>query len=72
MQVLGRLGANRVLRQAPLPRRPGQLGPPMRHGGELKLSDDAACPGPDVPTTTQTSRYRGRRRPRRALHAPPS
>ena len=57
MQVLGRLGTNRVLRQAPPPRRPGQMGPPMRHGRELKLSDDAACPGPDVHTTTQTSRY---------------
>src|SRR6266576_1767509 len=57
VQVLGRLGTNRVLRQAPPPRRPGQMGPPVRHGRELKLSDDAACPGPDVHTTTQTSRY---------------
>ena len=57
VQVLGRLGTNRVLRQAPPPRRPGQMGPPMRHGCELKLCDDAACPGPDVHTTTQTSRY---------------
>ena len=57
VRVLGRLGTNRVLRQAPPPRRPGQMGPPMRHGRELKLSDDAACPGPDVHTTTQTSRY---------------
>src|SRR5487761_1820728 len=55
VQVLGRLGTNRVLRQAPPPRRPGQMGPPVRHGCELKLSDDAACPGPDVHTTTQTS-----------------
>src|SRR5208283_2072811 len=47
VQVLGRLGTNRVLRQAPPPRRPGQMGPPIRHGCELKLSDDAACPGPD-------------------------
>src|SRR6266702_3620220 len=45
VQVLGRLGTNRVLRQAPPPRRPGQMGPPVRHGCELKLSDDAACPG---------------------------
>jgi len=57
VQVLGRLGTNRVLRQAPPPRRPGQMGPPVRHGCELKLSADAACPGPDVHTTTQTSRY---------------
>ena len=26
------------------PRRPGQMGPPIRHGCELKLSDDAADP----------------------------
>src|SRR6266550_2587207 len=57
VQVLGRLGTNRVLRQPPPPRRPGQMGPPVRHGRELKLCDDAACPGPDVHTTTQTSRY---------------
>jgi DDE superfamily endonuclease len=57
VQVLGRLGTNRVLRQAPPPRQPGQMGRPVRHGRELKLSDDAACPGPDVHTTTQTSRY---------------
>src|SRR5262245_52564191 len=57
VQVLGRLGTNRVLRQAPPPRQPGQMGRPVRHGRELKLSGDAACPGPDVHTTTQTSRY---------------
>ena len=57
VQVLGRLGTNRVLRKAPPPRQPGQMGRPVRHGRELKLSDDAACPGPDVHTTTQTSRY---------------
>lgn len=57
VQVLGRLGTNRVLRQAPPPRQPGQMGRPVRHGRELKLSEDAACPGPDVHTTTQTSRY---------------
>jgi hypothetical protein len=57
VQVLGRLGTNRVLRQAPPPRRPGQMGRPVRHGCELKLSADVACPGPDVHTTTATSRY---------------
>jgi hypothetical protein len=57
VQVLGRLGTNRVLRQAPPPRQPGQMGRPVRHGRELKLSDDAGCPAPDVHTTTQTSRY---------------
>jgi hypothetical protein len=57
VQVLGRLGSNRVLRQAPPPRQPGQMGAPLRHGGELKLSEDATCPEPDVHTTTETSRY---------------
>jgi hypothetical protein len=57
VQVLGRLGTSRVLRQAPPPRQPGQTGRPVRHGRELRLSDDAACPGPDVHTTTETSRY---------------
>jgi DDE superfamily endonuclease len=57
VQVLGRLGSNRVLRQAPPPRQPGQMGAPARHGRELKLSADTACPGPDVHTTTETSRY---------------
>ena len=33
------------------------MGRPVRHGRELKLSDDAGCPRPDVHTTTQTSRY---------------
>src|SRR5712664_356755 len=32
VQVLGRLGTNRVLRQAPPPRRPGQMGRSLRHG----------------------------------------
>ena len=69
VQVLGRLGTNRVLRQAPPPRlRPD--GPPMRHGRELRLCDDAACPGPDVHITTQTSRYGAARRRRPAPHAP--
>lgn len=33
------------------------MGAPLRHGRELKLADQATCPGPDVVTTTQTSRY---------------
>src|SRR5271156_1630576 len=64
-QVPGGLGSNRGQRRgppggagrAPRPRRPGQMGPPVRHGCELRLCDDAACPGPDVRTTTLTSRY---------------
>jgi len=57
VQVLGRLGSNRVLRQPPPPRQPGQMGAPLRHGRELKLADQATCPCPDVTTASQTSRY---------------
>ena len=57
VQVLGRLASRRVLRQAPPPRQPGQLGAPVRHGTELKLSDEAAHPGPDVATAAETTRY---------------
>jgi DDE superfamily endonuclease len=56
VQVLGRLGANRVLRQPPPPREPGQRGRPARHGPEFKLAA-GQHPGPDVITTTATSRY---------------
>jgi hypothetical protein len=56
VQVLGRLGTNRVLRQPPPPREPGQLGRPVRHGPEFKLAA-STHPGPDVITTTETSRY---------------
>ena len=57
VQVIGRLGSNRVLRQPPPPRGPGQIGRPPRHGCELKLADPATHPEPDVATTSQTSRY---------------
>jgi hypothetical protein len=57
VQVIGRLGTNRVLRQPPPPREPGQMGRPARHGRELKLAGQAAHPGPDVTTTTLTTRY---------------
>src|SRR5216683_493636 len=57
VQVIGRLGTNRVLPQPPPPREPGQMGRPARHGRELKLADEATHPGPDVTTTTVTTRY---------------
>jgi hypothetical protein len=57
VQVLGRLGSNRVLHQPPPPREPGQMGRPLRHGPGLRLATQAARPAPDVTTTTQTSRY---------------
>jgi hypothetical protein len=57
VQVTGRLATNRVLRQAPPARRPGQMGRPVRHGAELRLAADAARPEPDALTVTETSRY---------------
>jgi hypothetical protein len=56
VQVLGRLGSNRVLRQPPPPRQPGQMGRPVRHGPEFKLAA-STHPGPDVTTATATARY---------------
>jgi DDE superfamily endonuclease len=57
VQVTGRLGTNRVLRLPPLPRRPGQMGRPVRHGPEVRLAADAARPDPDAETSTVTSRH---------------
>jgi hypothetical protein len=57
VQVLGRLGSNRVLHQPPPLRGPGQMGRPLRHGPGLRLAAQAVRPAPDVTTTTQTSRY---------------
>jgi hypothetical protein len=57
VQVLGRLGSNRVLRQPPPAREPGQMGRPVRHGPEFKLADQATHPAPEVTTTTVTTRY---------------
>jgi DDE superfamily endonuclease len=57
VQVLGRLGSNRVLHQPPPPREPGQMGRPLRHGPGLRLAAGAARPAPQVTTTTQASRY---------------
>jgi len=57
VQVLGRLGSNRVLRQPAPPRQPGQMGRPVRHGRELKLADQATHHAPEVTTLTETARY---------------
>jgi hypothetical protein len=57
VQVLGRLRSDRVLRQPPPAREPGQTGRPLRHGPELKLADKATHPRPDVTTATATTRY---------------
>ena len=57
VQVLGRLGTNRVLRQPPPPREPGQMGRPVRHGPEFRLADQATHPAAEVTTSTVTTRY---------------
>ena len=57
VQVTGRMKSNRVFRLPPPPRRPGQMGRPVRHGARVALAADAARPEPDAVTTTVTSRY---------------
>ena len=57
VDLLGRLRSDRVM-QLPAPPRPaGTMGRPRKHGRELALSDPAACPGPQITTSTETSRY---------------
>ena len=57
VELLGRLRADRVM-QLPAPaRRPGTLGRPRKHGGELALADPATWPDPQLTTSTATSRY---------------
>ena len=74
MQVLGKLGGtNRALRQASpaaLARPAGAARLDAARLRELKLCDDAACPGADVHTTHANLPAGGRRRPRLAPHAP--
>jgi hypothetical protein len=55
--VLGGLRSDRVMQLPAPPRRPGTLGRPRKHGGELALSDPATWPDPQVTTSTLTSRY---------------
>jgi DDE superfamily endonuclease len=57
VELLGRLRSDRVM-QLPVPaRRPGTMGRPRQHGGELALADPATWPAPQVTTSTATSRY---------------
>ena len=56
VSVLGRLRSDRVMQLPAPPRRPGTTGRPRKHGGELALSDPATWPGPQVATSTMTSR----------------
>ena len=57
VELLGRLRSDRVMQQSAPPRRPGTLGRPRKHGGELALDDPATWPAPQVTTSTPTSRY---------------
>jgi DDE superfamily endonuclease len=57
VEMLGRLRSDRVMWLPAPPRAPGTNGRPRKHGRELALSDPAACPGPQITTSTATSRY---------------
>ncbi|HTZ30164.1 MAG TPA: NF041680 family putative transposase [Streptosporangiaceae bacterium] len=57
VELLGRLRSDRVMRMPVPARQPGTMGRPRKHGRELALADPAACPDPQVTTTTVTSRY---------------
>ena len=57
VEVLGRLRADRVMQLPALPRRPGTIGRPRKHGGQLALADPATWPDPQITTSTPTSRY---------------
>jgi hypothetical protein len=57
VELLGRLRSDRVLQLPAPPRRPGTLGRPRKHGGELALADPATWPPPQVTTSTVTNRY---------------
>ena len=57
VELAGRLRSDRVMHLPAPPRRPGTNGRPRKHGRELALSDPAACPDPQITTSTVTSRY---------------
>jgi DDE superfamily endonuclease len=57
VEVLGRLRSDRVMRLPAPPRRAGTNGRPAKHGRELALSDPVTWPGPQLTTSTLTSRY---------------
>jgi hypothetical protein len=57
VELLGRLRSDRVMQLPAPPRRPGAMGRPRKHGGELALADPATWPVPLVTTSTATSRY---------------
>jgi hypothetical protein len=57
VELLGRLRSDRVMQLPAPPRRPGAMGRPRKHGGELALADPATWPPSQVTTSTATSRY---------------
>jgi hypothetical protein len=57
VELLGRLRSDRVMQLPAPPRRPGAMGRPRKHGGELALADPATWPSSQVTTSTATSRY---------------
>ena len=57
VELLGRLRSDRVMWLPAPPRQPGTNGRPRKHGRELALADPAACPAPQITTSTMTSRY---------------
>ena len=56
-ELLGRLRSDRVMQLPAPPRQPSTMGRPRKHGGEMALADPATWPGPQVTTSTATSRY---------------
>jgi transposase-like protein len=57
VQLLVRLRTTRVFYRDPAPRRPGQMGAPVRHGAEFSCSDPARRHAPDVERTAQSGLY---------------
>jgi hypothetical protein len=57
VELLGRLRSDRVMWLPAPPRRPGTNGRPRKHGRELALVEPAACPDPQITTSTATSPY---------------
>ena len=57
VDLLGRLRSDRVMQLPAPPPRPGALGRPRKHGGELALADPATWPAPQLTTSPVTTRY---------------
>jgi DDE superfamily endonuclease len=57
VELLGRLRSDRVMLLPAPQRQPGTNGRPRKHGRELALADPAACPAPQITTSTVTARY---------------